>query len=128
MRNLVGRHRRITDEHDLIVLRIFVEDFPGRQTFGHAPTIVFPHRLVDEVVKIETFHVFELGASRREQFLAYLHMGVHRSTNIEKQQYLDRVLSFGTHLDVQHSPVVSRRLDRIFHIKLFFFARTRKLA
>jgi hypothetical protein len=47
------------------------------------------------------FHVLELSACCREQFLGRLDVPVHRAADVEKQQHLDRIVPLRPHQDVE---------------------------
>src|SRR3546814_15500452 len=59
--------------------------------FGPAALVVFPHAFVRAIVEIEEFEILEFGRRCAEQFFAELDERVHRATDVEKQQQLDRV-------------------------------------
>jgi hypothetical protein len=53
------------------------------------------------------FEMLELGARRREQFLAEPDMAVHRSADVEEEKQLDRIVPLRAHVDVE--PALPRR-------------------
>src|SRR3546814_12871608 len=57
--------------------------------------VVFPHAFVRAIVEIEEFEILEFGRRCAEQFFAELDERVHRATDVEKQQQLDRVAPLG---------------------------------
>src|SRR3546814_2829168 len=61
--------------------------------------LVFPHAFVRAIVEIEEFEILEFGRRCAEQFFAELDERVHRATDVEKQQQLDRVAPLGAHPD-----------------------------
>ena len=94
----------------------------GRDPFNLPPLVVFPHRLINEVVKVVVLQVLELSLAGREQFFADLHMGVHRATNVEQQQQLDGVAPLRSHLDIQQTGVACGVIDGAVDVQ--FICRT----
>jgi len=72
----------------------------GRGLGIPAPTIVLPYAFVQTVMEIEMFHVLEFRAGGRKQLFNHSDMRIHRAADIQEQQYLDRIASLGTGLDV----------------------------
>ena len=75
--DFIGAHRRIANKYQLVVGTILVRDFICRHAFVVAPPVVLPQPLINEVVEIEVFQVFELGSRSRKHFLADPYMIVH---------------------------------------------------
>src|SRR5882757_3686503 len=109
--DLVRRHRGVADEHHLVVVRVFVQHVPGRRAIGEAPLVLLPDALVEAVVEVEILHVLEFGLGGREQLLDLLDMRIHGPTDVEEDQYLDRIAPLGAHMNVEIA-VVGSLLDR----------------
>ena len=73
-----------------------------------SPTIVLPHRLVQEIVEVKILEMLELGPCRREELLADTDMIVHRAADIEKQQHLDGIVPFRNEPQIQQAGVTRR--------------------
>src|SRR5690554_1959400 len=71
MADLVGCHAGIADKDHLPVAAIGVQQIVGRGALAVSPLVVFPHRLINEVVEIVIFQVLELGAAGAAQGLAF---------------------------------------------------------
>ena len=127
MGELEGRHGRIADEDHLVVVRIGVEQLPRVDAFGIAAAVVLPHALIDAVVEVEIFEVLELGARRREQFLADADMRVHGAADVEEDQHLHGVAPLRHQLHVE--PALARGgADGVGQVEFLGRALARELA
>ncbi|MNL40195.1 hypothetical protein D3C87_1625260 [compost metagenome] len=72
--------------------------------------------------------MLELGLAGREQFLADLHVRVHRAADVEQQQQLHRVAPFRAHLNIQQTGVLGGVVDGAVNIQLFRRALTSEFA
>ena len=52
-------------------------------------------------MKVIIVQMLELAARGGKKFLAGPHIGVHRSTHIEKHQHLNRVMTLGDHTNIE---------------------------
>src|SRR5580658_3477609 len=77
LQDLVWTHRRITDEDHPIVMAVGAQNLRGRGYDRQAPSVVLPHVLVDEIVKVEVLEMFELATRSRKHLLAGAHVIVH---------------------------------------------------
>src|SRR5690242_16822189 len=117
MGDLIGAHRCVADQHQFVIVAVFVEYIPHRRALGEAAAVVPPYALVGAVVEIEEFEILELARRRREQFLAELDERIHRATDVEEQQQLDRIMPLRPHADVE--PALPRgAFDRGIEIEL----------
>src|SRR6202011_1059257 len=83
---------------------------------------------VEEVVKIEMLEMLELAAGRGEQLLAHPHVILHRAADIQEQQHPDRVVPLRYELEVEHTAVARRGVDRAVEIELLGRPLARELA
>src|SRR5262245_44549959 len=60
--DFVWTHRRVADEDDAIVARIFVQHVPRHGLFVVTAAIVLPHALIEAIVEVEEFEALELRA------------------------------------------------------------------
>src|SRR3954453_22909549 len=117
MGDLIGAHRGVADEDELIVVAEFVEHVPGRRPLGVTAAIVLPQALIGAIVEVEEFEILELARRRREQFLADLDVRVHRAADVEEEQQLHRIVALGAHADVE--PALARgAVDRLVDVEL----------
>ncbi len=72
--------------------------------------------------------MLELDPRGREQFLAYLHVALHRTADVEKQQHLHGVVALGNHLDIEITGILRGRPDGIVQVQLVRRAFARELA
>jgi len=105
-----------------------VQQVERRGAFGRATEVVLPDRFVDEVVEVEIFQMLELGLAGGEQFFAHLHMGVHRTADIEQDQQLYRVAPLRAHLYVQQTTVARGVIDGPVQIQFVLRALAGELA
>src|SRR5258708_3254844 len=87
LQDLVGAHRRVTDEDQSPVGTILVQDVEGGDALVASAGVVAPDMIVDAVVEIEVLEVAEFALGRGEQFLADRDVRIHRATDVEKEQY-----------------------------------------
>ena len=59
--DFIGAHRRVTDEHDLIVGGKFMEHIPSRELFRGPAAIVFPYFFIESIMEVEILHMFEFS-------------------------------------------------------------------
>ena len=83
--DFIRAHRGVADDHELVIVTIFVKHVPKGRAFAKAPPIILPHRFVRAVVEIEEFEILEFAGRCREQFLAKLDMWIHRSADVEEK-------------------------------------------
>ena len=91
-----------------------------------AAIVVAPHAFVDTVVEVEILEVLEFQPAGREEFLAHLDVVVHRAADIEKQQYLDRVVALGPHQQVEPARVARGGGDGAVQVQFFGCAFARE--
>ena len=87
-----------------------------------AAPVVLPQAFVRKIVEVEIFQVPELGARRREQLLADLHVRIHRAADVEQQQQLDGVAPLRLHAQVEDAAVARGGADGAVEIE--FLGRT----
>ncbi len=75
-----------------------MNQIPEVDPFGTVTLIIAPDALIDKVVKVKIFQLFELRSSRREEFFADFNVIIHRTADIEEEQYLDLVVQLWNHL------------------------------
>ena len=70
MQDFVGAHGRVADENQFVVIAILVQDVPGADALGVTAAVFLPHIVVEAVVEVKIFEVFELALGGGEHFLA----------------------------------------------------------
>ena len=128
VQDLVGAHGGVTDEDQLVVGAVFMDDVEQRHALGVATVVVAPHAFVDAVVEVEIFEVLEFQPAGGEEFLAHLDVVVHRAADVEKQQHLDRVVALGPHHQVQPARVARGGGDGAIEIQFVGRTLARKTA
>src|SRR5579863_5427732 len=111
--DFIGAHAGIAHQNELVVGAVGAHDFHGAHVLVVAPPIVPPQRLVGKVVKIVVLEVLEFAARSRKQFLAGLHVIVHRPADVEQQQHLHYIVPLRLHPDVEPSARARSGIDGV---------------
>ena len=128
LQDLVGAHRRVADEDQLVVLVVLADDVPGRELLAEAAAVVLPHEVVDAVVEVVELQVLELRLGRREHLLDAVDVLVHGAAHVHQQQHLHVVVPLRHHLDVQPAGVGGGGADGVVEVQLLRGALARELA